>query len=247
MDDQLYREMHDVESQHWWFRARREILTNLIARSLPQGTILDVGCGTGFFLELLQSDYASQYESWGLDISAIALQFCHDKGLQKVEQGEIDRNTLPTNYFDLIMFLDIIEHLDRDLAALQRAKQYLKSQGQILITVPAYQFLWSAHDEIHNHKRRYTQSQIEELLQQAGYEISFISYFNTFLFPLIFLARIIGKLLRRHHASDVSLPSALVNQCLYQIFSWERNLVPSISFPFGVSIVCLARKLETHD
>ncbi|MBD2178715.1 class I SAM-dependent methyltransferase [Pseudanabaena sp. FACHB-1998] len=247
MDNQLYREMQHVEHQHWWFRARREILTNLIARSLPQGAILDVGCGTGFVLELLQSQYASQYESWGLDISAIALQFCHDKGLKKVEQGEIDRNTLPANYFDLIMFLDIIEHLDHDLETLKRARQYLKSQGQILITVPAYQFLWSAHDEIHNHKRRYTKSQIGKLLQQAGYEISFISYFNTFLFPLIFLARSMGKLSRRHHASDVSLPSALVNQSLYQIFSWEKNLIPSISFPFGVSILCLARKLEIHD
>ena len=247
MDSKLYQEMQSVESQHWWFRARREILISLILQYLPQGKILDVGCGTGFILEYLESKYSSQYEAWGIDISAIAIQFCQDKGLTKVAQGVLEGNTLPLNNFDLIMFLDIIEHLDDDLAALNQAKHYLKSQGQILITVPAYQFLWSAHDEIHNHKRRYTKSQIVELLKQAGYEITFISYFNTFLFPLIAIARLIGNILNRHHTSDISIPSDLINQSLYQIFRWEKKLLPSIPFPFGVSIICLAHNLETND
>jgi SAM-dependent methyltransferase len=193
-------------------------------------------------LEALQAQDTSQYKAWGIDISEVAIQFCQEKGLSQVTQGVLENNHLPKHSFDLIMFLDMIEHLDQDLPSLLQAKQYLKDQGQLLITVPAYQFLWSAHDEIHHHKRRYTKKQLTELLQQAGYEVIFSSYFNTFLFPLIAIARLIGNLLNRHHTSDVSLPTALVNQSLYQIFGWEKNLLPYLSFPFGVSIICLARQ-----
>jgi SAM-dependent methyltransferase len=246
METKLYQEMYGVESQHWWFRARRDILISLILKYLPKGCLLDVGCGTGFILESLKTQYASQYETWGIDISEIAIQFCQEKGLTQVAQGILENNVLPEHYFDLIMFLDMIEHLDHDLLALTRAKHYLKYQGQILITVPAYQFLWSAHDEIHHHKRRYTKKQITELLCQSGYEVVFISYFNTFLFPLITIARLIGNLLNRHHSSDVSLPSDLVNHILYQIFGGEQNLLPHLSFPFGVSIICFARSVENR-
>ncbi|MBD2188945.1 class I SAM-dependent methyltransferase [Pseudanabaena mucicola] len=246
METKLYQEMYDVESKHWWFRARRDILTNLVLQCISQGNILDVGCGTGFILEALQTAYAGKCETWGIDISEMAVQVCHAKGLIQVRQGVLENNALPAHYFDLVMFLDIIEHLDHDLSILLEAKYYLKSQGQILITVPAYQFLWSAHDEIHHHKRRYTKKQLTEILQQAGYEVVFSSYFNTFLFPLIAIARFIGNLLDRHHTSDASLPTALVNQSLYKIFGWEKNLLPYLSFPFGVSIICLARNSTNH-
>jgi len=242
MEIKLYQEMYSVESQHWWFRARRDILTSLILKYIPQGNnILDVGCGTGFILEAIQAHDQSQYKLWGIDISEIAIQFCQEKGLSQVDQGVLENNTLPEHSFDLIMFLDMLEHLDQDLPSLLLAKHYLKEKGQILITVPAYQFLWSAHDEIHHHKRRYTKKQLTVLLQKAGYEVVFSSYFNTFLFPLIAIARLISNLINRHHTSDVSLPTAWVNQSLYQIFGWEKNLLPYLSFPFGVSIVCLAR------
>lgn len=247
METKLYQEMYAVESQHWWFRARRDILASLIMKYVPQGNILDVGCGTGFILEALKTEDVSKCETWGIDISEIAVQVCQEKGLTKVTQGVLENNTLPEHYFDLIMFLDMIEHLDHDLPALLKAKHYLKPQGQILITVPAYQFLWSAHDEIHHHKRRYTKKQIMKLLSQSGYEVVFLSYFNTFLFPLIAIARLTSNLLHRHHRSDAQLPSALVNYVLYQVFRSEQKLVPEISFPFGVSLVCLARNLETHN
>lgn len=247
METKLYQEMYDVENLHWWFRARRDILISLILKYLSKGCVLDIGCGTGFILEPLETQYISKYETWGIDISEIAIQFCQEKGLTQVIQGILENNVLPEHYFDLIMFLDIIEHLEHDLSALTQAKHYLKFQGQILITVPAYQFLWSAHDEIHCHKRRYTKKQIIKLLYQSGYEVVFISYFNTFLFPLIAIARLIGNLLNRHHTSDVKLPSALVNHVLYQVFRSEKNLFPNLSFPFGVSLVCLARNLENHN
>jgi SAM-dependent methyltransferase len=247
MENKLYQEMYAIESEHWWFRARRDILTHLIVKYIPQGNILDVGCGTGFMLEALQTEWDSKGEIWGIDIAEAAVQVCHEKGLNQVRQGVLGNNALPADYFDLVMFLDMIEHLEQDLPALHQAKHYLKPQGQILITVPAYQFLWSAHDEIHHHKRRYTKNMLTDLLHQAGYEAVFISYFNTFLFPLIAIARLIGNILQRHHQSDAKMPSALVNHLLYQVFRVEKILLSRISFPFGVSLVCLARNLQTPN
>ncbi|PZU96169.1 MAG: class I SAM-dependent methyltransferase [Pseudanabaena sp.] len=240
MEIELYQEMYSLERQHWWFLARRKILTGLISHYLPQGQVLDVGCGTGFILEELQKS-SNNYNAWGLDNAEPAIAFCQQKKLTRITQGILGHDGLTKHSFDMVMFLDVIEHLDEDEQAVELAKDYLSLVGKLLITVPAYQFLWSAHDQIHGHKRRYTKKKLIELLHKTGYEVSYISYFNTFLFPLIAIARLLGNLRDRHQASDVSLPPSPVNQLLYQIFRWEKYFLPYLSFPFGVSIVCVAK------
>jgi len=240
MEIELYQEMYSLERQHWWFLARREILTGLISYYLPQGQVLDVGCGTGFILEELQQS-SSKYDAWGVDNSEPAIAFCQQKNLTHITQGILGHSNLVEHSFDMVMFLDVIEHLDEDEQVIKLAKDYLSANGTLLITVPAYQFLWSAHDQIHGHKRRYTKKKVTELLHNAGYEVAYISYFNTLLFPLIAIARLLGNLRDRRQASDVNLPPPLINQFLHQIFRWERHFLPYLSFPFGVSIVCIAK------
>ncbi|MDX2256353.1 MAG: class I SAM-dependent methyltransferase [Pseudanabaenaceae cyanobacterium bins.39] len=254
MEQELYQEMYAVERQHWWFRARREILVKCLVEHLAGGKVLDVGCGTGFMLEILQSEFGDRYESWGLDMAAMAIAFCQAKGLERIYQGTLADHgaSLPTEYFDMLMFLDTIEHINDDFAVLMQGHRYLQDRGHILITVPAYQFLWSGHDVVHGHYRRYTKSQLADLVHRAGYEVRFMSYFNTLLFPPIVIARLINNFrnyFRSHNVkntqdshSDAKLPAALVNQLLYQVFQWERQWLPNFSFPFGVSIICLAQR-----
>lgn len=237
MEKVLYDEMRESETEHWWFQARREILLQVIKSFVPKGaSVLDVGCGTGFILEKLQHDY----DAHGLDHAEVAVNYCHERGLTFVKQGLLGEETFNNKKFHLISFLDVIEHIEDDLAVLLAAKPYLSENGVVMITVPAFEFLWSAHDEIHHHKRRYTKETLTELLQKAGYTMRYISYFNTLLFPMIALVRVIGNLTGRRNASDAKPQSKFVNEMLYRVFESERNLLPNVSLPFGVSLLAVA-------
>ncbi len=237
MEKVLYDEMRESETEHWWFQARREILLQVIKSFVPKGaSVLDVGCGTGFILEKLQHDY----DAHGLDHAEVAVNYCHERGLTFVKQGLLGEETFNNKKFHLISFLDVIKHIEDDLAVLLAAKPYLSENGVVMITVPAFEFLWSAHDEIHHHKRRYTKETLTELLQKAGYTVRYISYFNTLLFPMIALVRVIGNLTGRRNASDAKPQSKFVNEMLYRVFESERNLLPNVSLPFGVSLLAVA-------
>ncbi len=237
MEKILYDEMWQTESEHWWFRARREILAKTIATFVPKGApILDVGCGTGFILEKLQHDYHAH----GLDHAEVAVNYCHQRGLTFVKQGLLGEETFDGKKFRLISFFDIIEHMEDDLTMISIAKSYLSDDGYLMITVPAFQFLWSAHDEIHHHKRRYTKESLKNLLEKAGYTVRYITYFNTLLFPMIALIRAVGNLTGRRNASDAKPTNQIINDMLYRIFHSECMFIPKVSFPFGVSLLAVA-------
>ncbi len=242
MERHLHEDMNRLESTHWWFLARREILAKTIESFVPAGgAILDVGCGTGFVLERL----AERYEVHGLDSAELAVEYCKQRGLSNVHLGLLGTADFGRKDFDLVTFLDVIEHLDDDVGALVAAKSMLRERGLVLITVPAFQFLWSAHDEVHHHRRRYTRDSLEQAVRAAGYRPKYVSYFNTVLFPLIAGVRMAQKLLGKRDASDAQEPSPLVNKVLYRAFSAERSLLPKTSLPFGVSLLCVAEKLPS--
>lgn len=237
MEKILYDEMRENETEHWWFRARREILIKVMKTFVPKGaSVLDVGCGTGFILEKLKYDY----DAHGLDHAEVAVNYCHERGLTSVKQGLLGEENFNGKKFQLILFLDVIEHIEDDFAIVSTAKQYLSERGIVMITVPAFEFLWSAHDEVHHHKRRYTKKTLTALLEKAGYAIRYISYFNTFLFPMIALVRLIGNLSGRRNASDAKPENKLINDMLYCIFKSERILLPNVSLPFGISLLAVA-------
>jgi SAM-dependent methyltransferase len=243
MERHVYEDMNRLERSHWWFVARREILAKVIGRYVsPGGAILDVGCGTGFVLEELKD----RYEVHGLDAAEVAVDFCHQKGLPNVHLGILGETDFGRRDFDLVTFLDVIEHLDDDVAAMKNARALMKKDGLLLVTVPAFQFLWSAHDVVHHHRRRYTRTDLERAVRAAGFEPLYVSYFNTVLFPLIFSARMAGKLLGRDGASDAEhAPPTLLNKVLQAAFSAEKAVLPNLSMPFGVSLICLAKPAQS--
>lgn len=242
MERSVYEDMNRLEQSHWWFVARREILAKVIDAYVPRGSaILDVGCGTGFVLQQLKNDY----EAHGLDAAPIAVDFCHQKGLPNVHLGLLGETDFGRREFDLVSFLDVLEHLDDDVDAMTKARALVKKDGLLLVTVPAYQFLWSAHDVSHHHRRRYTRGSLERAVRAAGFEPLFVSYFNSVLFPLIFSARMAGRLLGRGSTSDAEgQPPPLVNKLLHAAFAAEKAVLPKVSMPFGVSLLCVARAVS---
>lgn len=238
MDAKIYREMAALEERHWWFAARRKILDRMLATlPLPENPkILEAGCGTGGNLGML-ARYGKVY---AMEANAEALAFSAAKGIAQVSAGRLP-NPIPFDgqQFDLIALLDVLEHLDEDAASLSALRQRLKPGGWLLLTVPAHPFLWSRHDELHHHKRRYVAQDLRNLLNDSGYQISYFSYFNTWLFPLIAAARLAG--LGDNDNGDAVMPNKFANTLLTKIFASERCLLGRISLPFGVSLLALAR------
>ena len=241
MDARIYAEMAALEDSHWWFAARRKILDKLIS-TLPlpaDAQILEAGCGSGGNLAML----ARHGRVYGMETNAQALELAAAKGAGQIAAGRLPAPIpFDDQKFDLIALLDVMEHLNEDAAALSALRARLKPGGWLLITVPAYPFLWSRHDELHHHKRRYVARDLRAVIGAAGLHVHYLSYFNTCLFPLIAAARLAR--LGRGHSGDLSMPNKFINALLTKIFASEHLLLGRVALPFGVSLLALARNLE---
>jgi SAM-dependent methyltransferase len=244
MEAQVYQRMAELDSSHWWFVARRQILEEIIKRIVqppPNAQILEIGCGTGHNLEMLSR--FGRVTATELDPDARALA---TKRLGREVQPTAlpDLSAFPERGFDLIALLDVLEHVADDHSALKAIWARLKPGGRLILTVPANPWMWSAHDVAHHHHRRYRRAQLERLAGDAHYEIDLLSPFNTILFPLIAAARGAGKILGRESADD-SMPPEAVNSLLRRLFALESRLVGRIPLPFGVSLVAVLRRPES--
>lgn len=199
--------------------------------------ILEIGSGTGGNLAML-----SQYgRVTGVEMDATAREMAAEKTdrIFDIRDG-VCPNAMPFKSgesFDLICLFDVLEHIEDDIAALSSLKGLLTDGGTVLVTVPAYRWLWSTHDLVLHHKRRYTSRELKHKLRGLGFNVLKISYFNTLLFPFIGGARLLDRLLGRETASGTSVPPTLINSALFNIFSLERFFLHWLKFPFGVSIL----------
>jgi 2-polyprenyl-3-methyl-5-hydroxy-6-metoxy-1,4-benzoquinol methylase len=242
MDDALYHLHYQQEESHWWFAARSEIVRRIIARYgnlQPGDTILDIGCGTGAILKEL----SQTYNAVGIDMSPLAIEYSKKRGLANVFQMTVQE--FPRDKFNVkgILLLDVIEHIDDDLDVLRAAREIVAANdGRVIITVPAYMWLWSSHDVANHHKRRYTRRRLREVLENAGLEPVKMSYYNTLLFPLAVVKKLLSRSKTAAKASEaVDQPSTFVNTVFKAIFGAEKYIVPSMNLPYGVSIVTVAR------
>jgi len=239
MDRQVYERMEEVDGHHWWFVARRHILHKLIARHVPvrRGLrILEVGCGTGSNIPMLRT--FGSVEAIEPDHPARAVAAVRTGAA--IQGGHLpDGVRLEDGAYDLIVLLDVLEHIPNDVEALKALRPKLAAGGRILLTVPGMPWLWSAHDVAHHHHRRYTWARLRDTLGAAGFRPRHRSHFNTLLFPLVVLARAIGKLTGREGGDDAP-PPAWINGLLKRIFGAERLWIGRVSVPFGVSLAVVA-------
>jgi SAM-dependent methyltransferase len=243
MEQHTYGIMNNVEDSHWWFVGRRAILEEFLRLIIPNpksqnSKILDVGCGTGANLEML----ANFGESEGVDVSDDALEFCKLKGL-KVHKGLAEKLPFADESFDVVTALDVVEHLDDDIAGLREMNRVLKTGGKTLIFVPAFMWLWGVQDDISNHRIRYTKKQIVERLNKAGFEIERATYANWTFFAPILVGRTIMKITGIKPESENNVNVSALNGIFGKIFSSERLWLKNFNFPFGVSIVITAKKV----
>ena len=244
MQQHTYAIMNRVEDSHWWYVGRRLILESFLERIIENSKykiqnpkILDVGCGTGGNLEMLQKFGAAE----GVDVSDEALEFCQSKGLT-VHKGLAEALPFADESFDVVTALDVVEHLDDDAAGLKEMRRVLKTGGKSLIFVPAFMFLWGVQDDVSNHRIRYTKKQIVERLQLAGFEVERATYANITFFAPILAGRTIMKLTGIKPESENNVNISALNGVLGKFFGAERFWLKNLNFPFGVSIVIVARK-----
>lgn len=248
MQQHTYAIMDRVEDSHWWFVGRRAILETFLGQicsklQTPDSglSILDVGCGTGANLEMLSQFGSAE----GVDVSDDALEFCRGKGLT-VQKGLAETLPFADETFDITTALDVVEHLDDDIAGLKEMHRVTKSGGYSLIFVPAFMWLWGVQDDISHHRIRYTKAQIVERLETAGFAVERATYANFSFFAPVLGGRTIMKLTGIKPESENNINISALNGIFGKIFSAEKYWLKNMNFPFGVSIVVVARKRDAQ-
>jgi SAM-dependent methyltransferase len=241
MDAIAYRSLRDLQDRHWWFVGRLAIVSHLIRRftRLPQRSrILEAGCGYGGNLRML----AQFGDIHAFELEDQARAYASTLVKRPVAYGFLpDKVGFEHESFDLVAMLDVLEHIGDDLGSLRVLCARLTEGGSLVLTVPALPWLWSEHDEIHHHKRRYTKTSLKRILHEAGLEHVAIGYFNTLLFPLALMQRLALRLTGGRHRAD-EMPPTLLNSALSKIFAFERHLVSRIPLPIGLSLYAIARQ-----
>lgn len=243
MDTKMYTEMAREEKNHWWFVGRRAVVFDILRRhgkKEGKGKLLDIGLGTGFnaqkFLEM-------GFDVDGLDPAPEAIEFAKKIApAVGVIQSSFPSSQIPSDTYDVAVLLDVVEHLEDDATALREVHRLLKKGGVAILTVPAFKFLWTKHDERAHHFRRYRRRELERVIRAAGLEIELLSYYNFFLFPAIALVRFVTKALGREEGSDFDKSPGVLNGLFASLFASERFLLRLTPLPFGVSLIALVRK-----
>jgi SAM-dependent methyltransferase len=238
MDRSVFDNMAKLDEKHWWYVARRDILDRLIRRriALPaDARILEIGCGTGHNIPMLRQFGEVDAIEIDAEARAIASQRLGKPvmtsplpALEGVEDGA----------YDLVALLDVLEHIEEDKAALIGIARKLKPGGRILLTVPAHPWMWSAHDVVNHHHRRYTRRTLKAVVAAAGLKLDMLRWFNSLLFPVAAGARVVGKVAGRKGGDD-SLPPGPLNFMFGKIFALERHAIGRLPMTPGVSLAAI--------
>ena len=235
MERFVYEQMAELDQRHWWYCARRDVVAALIRRVVrPQANaaILEIGCGTGHNFPML-----SQFGH----VDALEL----DDQARSIAEKRLGRSIMsaplpelagvPERHYDLVGAFDVIEHIDDDRASIASIAERLKRGGKFVMTVPAHQWMWSAHDTVNHHKRRYSKRRLAQLIEGSPLKLDAVGYFNSLLFPVAIAERMASKALGKD-GGDLALPPAPLNAALKRTFAAERHLIGRVPLPPGLSL-----------
>ena len=244
MQSHHYPILFEVEESHWWYVGRRRIIQSLVKKicaslNNPNPSILDVGCGTGANLKML----AAFGKTEGVDISPQAVEFCRQRGLDSVKLGAAEQLPYGNGSFDLVTSLDVVEHLDDDVAGLREMRRVLRPDGRLLVFVPAFMFLWGVQDDVSNHRRRYTLPGLLKAVEAAGFSVEWSSYANISFFLPVLLVRSVMRWLGLRASTEYGINISPLNGPFSALFAAERFVLKGGKLPFGVSAVCIARRV----
>jgi SAM-dependent methyltransferase len=242
MDRDYELQTHQAEDRHWWYRGRRTVLDGVIAGLglPPQARILDAGCGSGRnMIELARHGTVT-----GVELSDTSVALARERHAGEVVAGSVLEMPFAEDSFDLATSLDVIEHLEDDLAVLRELRRVVAPGGCLLVTVPAYQWLWSGHDVINHHYRRYTRNSLRRVAEQAGWRQVRTTYFNSLLLPVAIMLRVLDKLSTKTTESSLDLwvPPQPLNWLLERPLALEAALVSRGGrIPAGLSLLAVFR------
>jgi SAM-dependent methyltransferase len=242
MDRDYELQTHRVEDRHWWYRGRRSVLERVIddLRLPARARILDAGCGSGRNMV----EFARHGIVTGIELSETSVCLAHKREAGDVVEGSVLDMPFDADAFDLAASLDVIEHLEDDLQALRELRRVVAPGGALLVTVPAYQWLWSGHDEINHHHRRYTRRSLQRIGEQAGWQQVRTTYFNSLLLPAAILLRVLDRFSRRTTESslDLWIPPEPLNWLLQRPLALEAALIGRGGrIPAGLSLLAVFR------
>ena len=239
MERAVYDAMAELDQRHWWYVARRKVLANLIRRSVQppsNARILEIGCGTGHNLAMLGAFGIVD----ALEVDETARALAQERLGREVFSAPLPELAgMEERHYDMVTAFDVVEHIPDDRAAIEGIARLLKPGGRLVVTVPAHQWMWSAHDVVNHHQRRYSKGALKQLIEGSPLKLEAIGYFNSLLFPVAMAERLMSKARGRQDA-DLSLPSAPVNQTLERIFAAERGLIGRVPLPPGLSLFAVA-------
>ncbi|HEY4451234.1 MAG TPA: class I SAM-dependent methyltransferase [Solirubrobacteraceae bacterium] len=242
MDRDYELQTHQAEDRHWWYRGRRTVLEGVIAGLglPPAARILDAGCGSGRNMVEL----ARYGEVTGIELSETSVALARRRDAGEVVSGSVLEMPFAEDSFDLAVSLDVIEHLEDDLGALGELRRTVAPGGALLVTVPAYQWLWSGHDEINHHHRRYTRRSLQRTAERAGWHQQRTTYFNSLLLPVAILLRVLERVNTKTTESSLDLwvPPKPVNWILERPLAIEAALIAHRGrIPAGLSLLAVFR------
>ena len=239
MEREVYEAMAEHDERHWWYRARRQVVAELIRRKVPLpkvAKLLEIGCGTGHNLPMLGE--FGQVEA--LEVDPIARGMAEKRLGRTVLSSPLPAlEGVPDDTYDMVAALDVVEHISDDTAALEGIARVLKPGGKLLMTVPAHQWMWSAHDVVNHHQRRYSKRDFKRLVNESPLKLESIGYLNSLLFPLAMAQRLASKLTGNEDA-NLAPPAEPINQVLERVFALERRVIGRIPLPPGLSLFAVA-------
>ena len=234
MEEELERRTLAAEDQHWWYRGRRAIVLDAVERALPADSrprMLDAGCGGGATL----AELSLRGEAIGLEPSELSRRRALERGTEVVD-GTLERLPFEDGRFDLGLVLDVLEHLDDDVAGLAELRRVIRPGGALIVTVPAHPRLWSRHDDLNHHRRRYTRAMIAAAAAESGWAVELLTHFNTLLLPVALAARAFGR------GDGLSVPPRPVNAVLEGTLQLERRAIRAgARLPGGLSLLAALR------